>query len=130
MRKSKIVALWLVLMLGLIVHTMLEILPLFAGESIAVESQEVNSAMLTTFSAVIMFLIPVVGILFTLYARNRGTAIVALVIASLYGVANLLHMSDLFQEFSWGQCAVLPINLLINILLILEIVQLVKERGK
>ncbi len=126
--KAKISVLWITIMIGFCVHTFVDMLPLFFGGNVAIpESTGIVPNGMYAFMGCIMYLIPIIAILITLYGNNKTWQTVNLIIAILMLIANIFHASELFKEFNWGQFFVLPIILILNVLLIIAIVQLLKS---
>lgn len=127
-RNVRIALLWVVIMVGYCVHTLVDLLPIFFAGSVAMPDAtgQVPTAMYA-FAGFIMFLLPVAGALLASYAKARAGRILHLVLAALLTLANIFHLGDLFKEFNWGQCMVLPLILLLSVLLLWEAVQSLKH---
>ena len=81
--------------MGYIFHTLCELMPLFAGLSVATE--EMTTEMLpamTTFTGWALYLVPLVGLLCSCYGKQRWSTIVSFVLACL---TLLLNMAPLHR---------------------------------
>lgn len=127
-RSTRMVFLWLTIMVGYCVHTLIDLLPVFFGGNVAIPGSEgVVPGGMYAFTGMIMFLLPVAGLLLASYGVTRPWRMVHLVLSALVLLANIFHLGDLFTSFNWGQCMVLPVILLVNVLLVWEAARALKS---
>ena len=122
-RQTRTALLWAFIPMGYIFHTLCELIPLFAGLSIATE--EMTTEMLpamTAFTGWMLYLVPLVGLLCSCYGKRRWSTIVSFVLACLTLLLNVGHLcSDLLPHFSWGQAAILPFVCVVAALLVIDL---------
>lgn len=118
--KIKIIVLWVTVICGFALHTLADLLPLFWAESITVEATGNAPAGLLTFMMTVSYLIPVIGVLCTLYGRGRLWYIGNVVLAILMFLFNLFHLGELFTGFSAVQLPLLPVILIVSGFLCME----------
>ena len=118
--KIKIIVLWVIVICGFALHTLADLLPLFWAESITVDATGNAPAGLLTFMMTVSYLIPVIGILCTLYGRSRPWYIGNVVLAALMFLFNLFHLGELFTGFSAVHLPLLPVILVVSGFLCME----------
>ena len=132
-RSTRMVFLWLTIMVGYCVHTLIDLLPVFFGGNVAIPGSEgVVPGGMYAFTGMIMFLLPVAGILLASYGVTRPWRVVHLVLSALVLLANNFRLGDLVRTFlfgwsNWEQCMVLPVILLVNVLLVWEAARALKS---
>lgn len=112
--KNKIITLWLVLTGGYALHSQADLMPLFWAEDIAIDTSGSAPAGLLTFMMIVSYLIPVCGILFTLYGNCRVWRIANCALSALILLFNVFHLSELFMEFNPVQLPLLPVILCVS----------------
>ncbi len=113
-KKIKISILWMVVMCGLTCHSLADLMPLFWSEPIAISDSGAAPAGLLTFMITVTYLIPVCGILCTLYGSKHYLSIANAILATLMFLFNLFHTSELFTGFSMVQMPLLPVILIVS----------------
>ena len=88
-----------------------------------------NGSVITTFTFMmtVSYLIPVIGVLCTLYGRSRSWYIGNAVLAILMFLFNLFHLVELFTGFSAVQLPLLPVILVVSGFLCMESCRLIKR---
>lgn len=125
--KTRITVLWVAVICGFALHTLADLLPLFWDESITVEATGNAPVGLLTFMMTVSYLIPVIGVLCTLYGRSRSWYIGNAVLAILMFLFNLFHLVELFTGFSAVQLPLLPVILVVSGFLCMESCRLIKR---
>lgn len=129
-RITRISILWLVIIIGLIYHTVLHLAPLFYDIDIVKTGAtgEMPLSMVLTFG--LSFLIPVLAIVAVNYLRNFGAWLINFVFALIALAVNTSHLSEFFvaKRFDPVQAFVIVPLLLIAVLLICDSWKLKKDR--
>lgn len=112
-RQTKITILWIVVMCGLAIHTLADLMPLFWAENIAI-SQDGEAPMgMLVFMMVITYLIPVVGILCTMFWNGRHGNMVNAILATIMALFNSAHCFELV-DFNPVQLPLLPVAMIVS----------------
>lgn len=120
-KRTKMVTLWGILMLGYLCHTLTDMMPLFFGVDIKVDGMDASMlTAMTTFMTGACFFIPVIATLCLLYSSARWVCLTERVLAIIYLVLNVFHLSDLVMNFATAQLLVLPLQVIICVLLVKE----------
>lgn len=127
--KQKIVLFWVLVMVGIVVHCIGDILPIFWGVDIAVDNLQEAPASMVIIMMVVCYVLPLAGILCTIYGKGRCWAVTNFVLASAMTLFNLAHCSELFMMFSYGKLFSLPFVLLVSLLLAYESWRVLKAEG-
>lgn len=130
-RISRITTLWMIILTGLIYHTVLHLVPVFYG--IAIEKAGATGimplSMVLTFG--LSFLIPVLAIVVLNYMRNFGSWSINLILALFALLVNAGHLSEFFisTHFDPTQLFVIIPLFLITVLLVTDSWKLKKDRN-
>ena len=124
-RKSKIIVLWMLTIVGFLSHSITDAMPAFWGESIAAMQPPASTGMIA-FMMIVSYLIPVIGILLTIYGGKICKTINA-VLACIMAVFTVFHLSELFQEFNAAQLAIMPMMSVVAIIMAKESLKMRKE---
>ena len=124
-RKSKIITFWVLTICGFLAHTITDAMPAFWGESIAAMQPPASTGMIA-FMMIVCYLIPVIGILLTIYGGKICKTINA-VLACIMAVFTVFHLSELFQEFNAAQLAIMPMMSVVAIIMAKESLKMRKE---
>lgn len=112
-RQTKITILWIVVMCGLAIHTLADLMPLFWSENIVI-SQDGEAPMgMLVFMMVITYLIPVVGILCTMFWNGRHGNMVNAILATIMALFNSAHCFELV-DFNPVQLPLLPVAMIVS----------------
>ncbi|MBQ5549912.1 MAG: hypothetical protein IIT32_02515 [Bacteroidales bacterium] len=124
-RKSKIITFWVLTICGFLAHTITDAMPAFWGESIAAMQPPASTGMIA-FMMIVSYLIPVIGILLTIYGGKICKTINA-VLACIMAVFTVFHLSELFQEFNAAQLTIMPMMSVVAIIMAKESLKMRKE---
>lgn len=119
-RKTRIITLWILTIVGLLTHSSLDLLPLFWGKSVAVMEGEVPVAM-ALMTTCFTFTLPFIGLMFVLYGKKRCACLASLIVAILVMVFNIGHMIELTMEFDVVQLFIMPLTAIAAILLVIDL---------
>lgn len=124
-RKSKIITFWVLTICGFLAHTITDAMPAFWGESIAAMQPPASTGMIA-FMMIVSYLIPVIGILLTIYGGKICKTVNA-VLACIMAVFTVFHLSELFQEFNAAQLTIMPMMSVVAIIMAKESLKMRKE---
>lgn len=118
--KQNLAILWLIMISGVVAHTLLGMLPLFFGQSIAAEGAgeaDVSAALWITLA---MFLLPLIIAMLLVTLKDNGLRWPNLVIAALFLLLNLTHPLELIGSDSipWHQLVLMLFMIVLNALLV------------
>lgn len=118
--KQNLAILWLIMISGVVAHTLLGMLPLFFGQSIAAEGAgeaDVSAALWITLA---MFLLPLIIAMLLVTLKGNGLRWPNLVIAALFLLLNLTHPLELIGSDSipWHQLVLMLFMIVLNALLV------------
>lgn len=112
-RQTKITILWIVVMCGLAIHTPADLMPLFWSENIAI-SQDGEAPMgMLVFMMVLTYLIPVSGILCTMFWNGRHGNMVNAILATIMALFNSAHCFEMV-DFNPVQLPLLPVAMIVS----------------
>ena len=124
-RKSKIITFWVLTICGFLAHTITDAMPAFWGESIAAMQPPASTGMIA-FMMIVSYLIPVIGVLLTIYGGKICKTINA-VLACIMAVFTVFHLSELFQDFNAAQLTIMPMMSVVAIIMAKESLKMRKE---
>ena len=114
--QEKIIALWTVFLLGTLFHTQLGLMPLFHGQSIAINAYGTSSIFWWMLA---FFMLPMVAIVATAFLSSRHYRATHFGLTIFYTVMNFLHVAlDLgVRPIAWYQIGLMVILFLVGLLL-------------
>lgn len=118
--QEKIVALWVVFLLGLLFHTQLGLMPLFHGlDVVATQSWSMAEIAPIMWLMLGFFALPMAAIIGTVMTNTRRYRTIHFGFALVYTMLNLSHLiADLVvQPIAWYQIALMVILLVIGLLI-------------
>lgn len=115
-KQTKIAILWIVVMCGLTIHSLADLMPLFWGVNIAVSQDSNAPEGLLVFMMTMTYLIPVLGILCTLFWNQPVGCKTNAILATVMALFNAAHCLELL-DFTPVQVPMLTGNLVISIIL-------------
>jgi len=124
-RKSKIIVLWMLTILGFLSHSLTDAMPAFWGESIAAMTPPAPAGMIA-FMMLLTFTVPAVGILLVMFG-GRGCKTANAVLACIMAVFTVFHMSELIEEFNLAQLLIMPLMAVVAIIMARESLKFRKE---
>ena len=119
--RIRVAVLWITVILGFTLHSLADMMPMFWGADIAMDSSGTAPAGMLLFMMAVSYLIPVIALL------KRGWLMVNFILAMLIMLFNIFHSSELFMDFHLSQLAVLPVMDVLGVLLAVESNRLRKE---
>lgn len=130
-KNIRISFLWIMLMLGLAIHTTMDLLPLFFGGNVSMPDAtgEIPAAM-ALMMAGFTYTLPFIGLLISLFGiKKRKLTLVALILAILLCVFHIGHLFELFTGAGVAQFIVMPLNTITAILLVIDLWKKRKEES-
>lgn len=124
-RKAKIIVFWILTIVGFLTHSLTDAMPAFWGVSIAALEPPVSTGMIA-FMMTMTYLIPVIGILLTMYGGRICLTINA-VLACTMALFTVLHMAELIEEFNAAQLVIMPMMAVIAIIMAINSLKVRKE---
>ncbi|UKP00235.1 hypothetical protein [Nostoc sp. UHCC 0870] len=128
--QEKIIALWIVFLLGILFHTQLALMPLFHGLNI-IESQRATS--INQISGIMwlmfgFFALPMLAIIATVFTDSRRYRVIHFGLTVFYSILNLIHLvlDLLLPQVIWYQITLMVLLFLIGLLLNLVAFQWMK----
>lgn len=136
--REKIIALWIVFLLGILFHTQLALMPLFHGIDVAMMSHihqetatmaEINPIL---WGMLLFFMLPMLVIVATAFYKSRKFRVFHFGLTLVYSVLNLIHLiADLLVDpIFWYQIVLMLLLFLIGILLNVVSYQWVKSDAR
>ena len=120
------IVLWLLIVCGFACHSIMDLLPLFWGKSIAISADGSVPQGMLVFMAVLSLLVPSCG-LFCMMFERRWTLIVNAVLASFVGLFNLVHAFMELPGDNAAQFVIMPLMIIIGGLLAWQSIELVRK---
>lgn len=132
MEKSvfRTVALWGMITAGFLSHTVCDMMPLFWGGNVAVDQSGVMPQGMVMFMMALTYLVPVVGIVISLYSRCKTWHIVNFILAVIIALFSVFHASELLTLSNYGQLVILPLMIVVAVLLAVESYKMIKQTEK
>lgn len=92
--KLKVVSLWTLFLFGMIFHSLLAMMPLFWGQSIAMPQEMINQHPLTPmmWMSLLIYLLPMIIIAVTLFIEAKWHRITNFVFTLLFTLMNIWHL--------------------------------------
>ena len=128
-KATKTAILWIVILCGNIFHSVADLLPLFWGQNITIDNSGNAHLGIMVFMSVVCFLIPVCGILISMFVKAVCGNIANFTLSVLVLFFNIIHSSELF-DFNPAQLPILPIILIVNIILCIHLWNTIKTDKK
>ena len=112
-KQTKITILWIVVMCGLAIHSLADLMPLFWSENIAISQDGQAPTGMLVFMTVITYLIPVSGILCTMFWSGRHGNMVNAILATIVALFNSAHCLEMV-DFNPVQLPLLPVAMIVS----------------
>lgn len=128
-RQTKIAILWIAVMCGLVAHSLADLMPLFWSENIAIFQDGAAPKGLLMFMMTVTYLIPIIGILCTLFWNGKAGNLTNAILATLIMLFNIGHCVELL-DFDPVQLPLLPVIMIISIILCVQCWKYTKPNHK
>lgn len=136
--QEKIIALWVVFLLGTLFHTQLALIPLFHGIDVAIMSHHhQETATLAEIAPILwgmllFFTLPILAIIVTAFYKFKRWRVFHFSVTVLYSVLNFAHLiADLIVEpIAWYQIFLMLLLFLVGILLNIVSCQWIKAGSR
>jgi hypothetical protein len=117
---SKIIVLWSTIVLGLFVHCIIELMPLFFGADIAMPDASGVMPAWMNWMFLSFYLIPMICMVLVALVSATWFKIVNFILAILYALFNVFHLVEHLQEGFGVQAVLLICILIFSVLLTLK----------
>lgn len=116
----KITHFWFVLLFGYVLHTILMMIPVFYGQSLAAEGADPEGINTAKWFNLIVYLVPMVLILMIQASSLRILRYINLLFVALFFLLNTLHPMELLgaSETDWTQLILMIFIIIFNAFLI------------
>lgn len=117
--QTKISILWLIILIGLVFHTILHLMPVFYGVNIAKPNSTGAVPLGMSLTMGFTFLIPVAMICLCLFFTGKWVQVTNLIISIIVLLINTVHLSELFlaKSVDIAQVFVLPALFVVSLFL-------------
>ncbi|PIE53182.1 hypothetical protein CSA37_02730 [Candidatus Fermentibacteria bacterium] len=95
----KVAVLWSIILAGLIVHGLIELIPLFYGTSVVMAGADGTMPSGDMWMMLVFYLVPMVFMAFTVLFTCKYLRLLNLLFAGLYTIANAFHF---FEHMGMG----------------------------
>ncbi len=116
----KISILWVAIVAGMSAHSIMDMIPLFWNADITISNDGIAPMPMLVLMAVVSFMIPMVGLFLSLYARKRWHKMVHFCLAALLAFFCTAHSAELLFSFELPQLFIHPILVILSITLVYE----------
>ena len=98
--RAKIITLWVVFLFGMTFHSLLAIMPLFWGGSIAMSPEQIakNPMASSMWMVLFFFLLPMIITVVTLFIEAKWYKVTNFVLSILFTLMNIYHLIGHFGE--------------------------------
>ncbi|MCK4330499.1 hypothetical protein KAX02_11735 [candidate division WOR-3 bacterium] len=98
--RAKIITLWVVFLFGMTFHSLLAIMPLFWGQSIAMSPEQIakNPMASSMWMVLFFFLLPMIIIVVTLVIEAKWYKVTNFVLSILFTLMNIYHLTGHLGE--------------------------------
>ena len=126
---SKVSLLWVIIMVGFMVHIAADILPAFWGANIAMPDSTGEASMgMIMFMMTMAFFVPMCGLLCMNYRKFKVMRVINLVLATVMVLFNFFHTSELFMEFNPVQLIILLAMAVLGVYQFVYSLRMVKQK--
>jgi len=101
-KHNKIIILWQLYLFGMVFHTLISLMPIFFGASVAIESATGVMPESIGWKLLVFLVLPMICITVSLFTNAKWHRLSNLVVAALFTLASLMHLindggSSIFQ---------------------------------
>ena len=126
-RQIELSVLWVVLVLGFLVHTLADVMPAFWGESIVAMPTSTHLRELIALMMGICYTLPVLAIFLVLWGKHKAWRVIHSILACLFALFCLLHMLEWLDQFNPVQLTIMPLMAIVGIILAVKSIKYVRE---
>ncbi len=90
--QSKIIVLWGLFLLGMVFHSLIGLMPLFFGESVAIAESTGKMPDSMAYMSLTFYLLPMVCIIVSLYTASQWHRVMNLIVATGFASASIFHL--------------------------------------
>ena len=131
-KQGKIIALWIIFLLGTVFHTQLALMPLLYGENVVMPNTQGRMPAFESWLMLGLFVLPAIAIVATAFNSSRRYRLIHFCLTVLFTVVNLIHfVFDLsIQPIAWHQIVLVFLLFVNGLLLNIISLQWLRERDK
>lgn len=120
--QTKISILWLIILIGLVFHTILHLIPVFYGVDIVKPNPPGAVPLAMSLTMGFTFLIPVAMICLCLFFTSKWARVINFIVSLVVALINTAHLSELFlaKSVDIAQVFVLPALFVVGLLLCIK----------
>ena len=98
--RAKIMTLWVIFLFGMTFHSLLAIIPIFWGESVAMSQEQIAKNPIAPMMWVMLFffLIPMIMVVKTLFIETKWYRITNFVLTLVFTLFNIFHIVEHLGE--------------------------------
>ena len=130
--KAKVVTLWVIFLFGMTFHSLLAIMPLFWGQSIAMSPEQIakNPMASSMWMVLLFFLLPMIIIAVTLFIEAKWYRITNFVFTLLFTMMNIWHLIGHLGETPVDPCQIVLLTFVLLSGVMLNIVSFKWLKGR
>lgn len=127
--RLKVIVLWTIFLFGMVFHSLLALMPLFFGASVAMPDVTGTVPASMMWMALAFYLLPMIFIAATLFLKSSWYKITNFVLSVLFLLMNIFHLFEHFSQttIDFVQITLLTFVLLASILLNIAAFKWMKE---
>ena len=127
--RLKVIVLWTIFLFGMVFHSLIAMMPLFFGESVAIPDATGAVPVSMMWMSLAFYLLPMIFITTTLFIETSWYKITNFVFSVLFSLMNIFHLFEHFSQASvdFVQVALLTFVLIASILLNIAAFKWMKE---
>ncbi len=117
--QTKISILWLIILIGLVFHTILHLIPVFYGVDIVKPNSQGVIPLGISLTMGFTFLIPVAIICLCVFFTSKWARVINFIVSLIVALINIAHLSEFFlaKSVDIAQVFVLPALFVISLFL-------------
>lgn len=127
--QQRIGVLWLIMLAGFVVHTLLGLLPVFFGQSVAMPNAQEGDLVVATWMTLATTLLPLLLAMLLVAWQGNALRWPNLIVAVLFLLLNLVHpLETLEAEVTpWHQLLLMAFMIVLGIVLVVQSWRWVKQ---
>lgn len=127
--QQRISVLWLIMLAGLVVHTLLSLLPVFFAQSVAVPNAQESDLAAATWMTLAMMLVPLVLAMLLVILNGNTLRWPNLVFAAVFLLLNLTHPLETLEAeiVPWHQLVLMSFMIVLSAVLLAQSWRWIKQ---
>ncbi|MCK4226456.1 hypothetical protein KAX29_06160 [candidate division WOR-3 bacterium] len=122
--RAKIVTLWIVFLFGMVFHSLLAMMPIFWGESVAMSPELIakNPIAPMMWMSLFFYLIPMIVIAMVLFIEAKWNKVTNFVFTLVFTLMNIFHIAEHLGTSPVDSCQILLLTFVLISGILLNIV--------